>query len=456
MAEQTQPEELSRGLSQRHVQMMAIGGTIGTGLFLGAGDTISLTGPSVLLVYLITGGFLFFMMRAIGEMLYVDPDSSSFVSVVSKYLSPESGYFVGWSYWITLILPAMAELTAIGHYVQYWLPNVATWKTELVIMAILIILNLTAVKFFGEAEFWFASIKIIAILSIIAVGAYMIITGFKTPGAHGGQVEFQNITNGFSFFPNGSMNFLQAFPMVFFSFVGIEFVGLMSAETINPRVVIPKVINSVLIRILVFYIGALAVIMAICNWRYLPAGESPFVMVFQLIGLNGAAAIMNFVVLTAALSALNTLIYSAGRDIFALAQENDGPVERFFTKLSKTAIPARAILFSAGLICVTPLIKLIPSLTSAFNFFASATAAITVVIYTLIMLAHRQYKKSDDYLEDGFKMPAYQITSPLTILFFVCIFLMLFLTPSDRIAAFAGIAWTVLFGTFSFYYVKRH
>lgn len=451
----TKPTELSRGLTQRHVQMMAIGGTIGTGLFLGAGDTINLTGPSVLLIYMITGAFLFFMMRAIGEMLYVDPKYSSFVSVVSKYINRETGYFVGWSYWITLILPAMAELTAIGQYLQYWLPHIAAWKMELAIMAILIILNLTAVRFLGEAEFWFASIKIIAILMVIAIGLFMIVTGFKTPGIHGGTVSFKNITDGFQFFPNGSVDFLKAFPMVFFSFVGIEFVGLMSAETVDPKVVIPKVINTVLVRIMIFYVGALAIIMAICNWRYLPANESPFVMVFQLIGLHGAAALMNFVVLTAALSALNTLIYSAGRDIFALSKENDGPLERYFAKLSKTAIPARAILFSAGLICATPVVNFIPALSSAFSFFASATAAITLVIYTLIMIAHRHYRKSSDFLPDGFKMPFYRVTSPATILFFIFIFALLFITPTDRIAAYAGLAWTIIFGLFSRYYVNK-
>ncbi|MBM7617225.1 L-asparagine transporter-like permease [Weissella uvarum] len=453
--EDNSTQELSRGLSQRHVQMMAIGGTIGTGLFLGAGDTINLTGPSVLFIYMITGLFLFFMMRAIGEMLYVDPDSSSFVSVVSKYINRESGYFVGWSYWITLILPAMAELTAIAQYIQYWLPHIAAWEIELAIMAILILLNLTAVRFFGETEFWFASIKIIAILVVIFIGLFMMITGFKTPGAHGGVVGIHNITDGFQFFPNGSGNFLKAFPMVFFSFVGIEFVGLMSAETMNPRVVIPKVINSVLLRILLFYVGSLSVIMAICSWRYLPKSESPFVMVFQLVGLHGAAAIMNFVVLTAALSALNTLLYSAGRDIFALSKEHDGRIERYFSKLSKTAIPARAIMFSAALICITPLVNFIPVLSSAFNFFASATAAITLVIYTMIMIAHRRYRKSDDFMPDGFKMPGYRFTSPATIAFFGFIFVMLFLTPTDQIAAIGGILWTIGFGIFTHYYMKH-
>ncbi len=440
------PDSLNRGLSKRHVTMIAIGGTIGTGLFLGAGDSISLTGPSILFVYLLTGIFLYIMMRAIGELLYADPDNNSFVAFVSKYLGPGAGHFVGWSYWITLILPAMA---AIGLYVQYWLPNVPAWLIEIIVMILLVGVNLFAVNFFGEAEFWFSSIKIIAILGIIATGIIMMLTGFNAPGAHGGPVSFGNITHNFKFFPNGGMSFMQAFPMVFFAFVGIEFVGLMSAETKNPREVMPKVINTVLFRILIFYVGALAIIMSIYDWHYLPSNQSPFVFIFKLIGIHWAAALLNFVVLTAAMSALNTLIYSAGRDVYALALENTGKWQSYFKVLSMKAIPSRAVLFSAILIMLTPIINALPIFESAFNFFASATAAITLVIYSLIMLAHRKYRASADYIEDGFKMPFYKIASPLTLAFFLFIFGTLFLDKTDMIAAFGGIAWTIGYGWYS-------
>ena len=380
------------------------------------------------------------MMRAIGELLYADPDNNSFVAFVSKYLGPGAGHFVGWSYWITLILPAMAELTAIGLYVQYWLPNVPAWLIEIIVMILLVGVNLFAVNFFGEAEFWFSSIKIIAILGIIATGIIMMLTGFNAPGAHGGPVSFANITHNFKFFPNGGMSFMQAFPMVFFAFVGIEFVGMMSAETKNPREVMPKVINTVLFRILIFYVGALAIIMSIYDWHYLPSNQSPFVFIFKLL---------NFVVLTAAMSALNTLIYSAGRDVYALALENTGKWQSYFKVLSMKAIPSRAVLFSAILIMLTPIINALPIFESAFNFFASATAAITLVIYSLIMLAHRKYRASADYIEDGFKMPFYKIASPLTLAFFLFIFGTLFLDKTDMIAAFGGIAWTIGYGWYS-------
>lgn len=445
MAEEA-PTKLARGLSKRHVTMIAIGGTIGTGLFLGAGSSISLTGPSILIVYLITGLFLYLMMRAIGELLYADPASNSFVGFVSKYVGPEAGYFVGWSYWVTLLLPAMAELTAIGQYVQYWFPGIPIWVTEILVIVILTLVNLTAVRFFGEAEFWFASIKIIAILAIIVTGLVMVLTGFKTPGVHGGIVSFNNVFTHFEFFPKGTINFLMAFPMVFFAFVGIEFVGMMSAETQQPRAVMPRVINQVLFRILIFYVGALFIITTIINWRYLPADQSPFVWVFKLVGLKWAAAAVNFVVLTAALSALNTLIYSAGRDVYALALENTGKWEKHFATLSMNAIPARAVLFSASLMLLTPVIHLLPFISSAFEFLASATSAITLVIYGLIMWAHRKYRQSADYLADGFKMPGYKVTSPLTMLFFVFIFGTLFLDQTNMIAALGGLVWIIGFG----------
>jgi L-asparagine transporter-like permease len=453
MAEETQPTELQRGLSRRHVQMIAIGGTIGTGLFLGAGTTIHLTGPSILLVYLVTGIFLFMMMRAIGELLYADPDKNSFVRFVSKYIGPGAGHFIGWSYWVTLILPAMAELTAIGHYVQFWLPTVPAWLIELIVIAVLIVVNLVAVKFFGEAEFWFASIKIIAILGLIAAGLIMILMQYQTPD--GGTVSFGNIFSHFQLFPNGKMNFLMAFPMVFFAFVGIEFVGMMSAETKNPREVMPKVINQVLLRILIFYIGALAIIMAIFNWRDLSPDQSPFVQVFKLVGLNWAAGLVNFVVLTAAASALNTLIYSAGRDVYALALESSGKWQDYFSTLSPKAVPHRAILFSGALIAITPIINALPIFESAFNFFASATSAITLVIYSLIMWAHRKYRASQDFLPDGFLMPGYRVMSPLTLIFFGFIFFTLFLDRTDMIAAIGGIGWTVVFGWLSHRFAQR-
>ncbi|KZU96623.1 D-serine/D-alanine/glycine transporter [Lactiplantibacillus plantarum] len=283
-----------RALSNRHVQMIAIGGTIGTGLFLGSGSTISKTGPSVMWVYLVLGFFFFLMMRAIGEMFYSDPTQHTFVAFISRYLGPSVGHFTGWTYWIGLIFVCMAELTATATYVKFWLPNVPAWLIEISFLLILAGVNLTAARLFGEAEFWFAMIKIVAIVALIITGIFMMVGHHPTPL---GQASIGNLFHNYQVFPNGIANFISAFPMVFFAFQGIEFVSITIGEAKNPHRVIKKAVNETLLRILLFYIGALIVIMGIIPWTSLSPDSSPFVQVFKLAGYPAAAAIINFVVL---------------------------------------------------------------------------------------------------------------------------------------------------------------
>ncbi|MGO1337307.1 MAG: amino acid permease, partial [Leuconostoc fallax] len=304
-----------RGLSKRHVQMIAVGGTIGTGLFLGAGNSISKTGPSILVVYAVLGFFFFMMMRGIGELLYADPSQHTFVSFITKYVGNGAGYFAGWSYWIGLVFVGMAELTAVSTYVKFWFPNWPTWIIQVGFLIILTLVNLIAVKLFGEAEYWFAMIKIVAIIAMIVTGLILIFTGFKAPESGGNTIaSFGNVFKNFELFPNGANMFFAAFPMVFFAFQGMEFIGITTAETENPRKVLPKAINTIILRILLFYLGAMMIIMSIINWHVIAQHpeESPFVMVFQLAGFKAAAFVINFVVLTSAASALNSSLYSAG------------------------------------------------------------------------------------------------------------------------------------------------
>ncbi|HER5243075.1 TPA: amino acid permease, partial [Streptococcus pyogenes MGAS10006] len=242
-----------RGLENRHVQLIAIAGTIGTGLFLGAGRSIALTGPSIIFVYMITGAFMFMMMRAIGEMLYYDPDQHTFINFISKYIGPGWGYFSGLSYWISLIFIGMAEITAVGAYVQFWFPSWPAWLIQLVFLVLLSSINLIAVRVFGETEFWFAMIKILAILALIATAIFMVLTGFET---HTGHASLSNIFDHFSMFPNGKLKFFMAFQMVFFAYQAIEFVGITTSETANPRKVLPKAIQEIPTRIVIFYVGA--------------------------------------------------------------------------------------------------------------------------------------------------------------------------------------------------------
>ncbi|MCC7666883.1 amino acid permease [Liquorilactobacillus satsumensis] len=443
--ETTNQDGTKRALSNRHVQMIAIGGTIGTGLFLGAGSTISKTGPSVMLVYLVLGLFFFFMMRAIGEMFYSDPSQHTFVSFISRYLGAAVGHFTGWTYWIGLVFVCMAELTAVAAYVKFWFPAIPSWIVELVFLGVLACVNLIAARLFGEAEFWFAMIKIIAIIALIVTGIFMVFSHSATPLGH---ASVGNIFHDYTLFPHGTFNFIAAFPMVFFAFQGIEFVSITIGEAKAPHLIIKKAVNETLVRILLFYIGALVVIMGIIPWTSLSADSSPFVQVFKLAGFPAAAAIINFVVLTSAASALNSCIFSAGRHFYQLATEvpKESFMARKFARISKSGVPAPAILLSAGLVLITPIMSLTNATTSVFTIVTGASSDMYIIVYILAMLAHRKYRESNDFLPDGFKMPAYKITSPLTIAFFLIIFMSLFFIPEDIIGAVGAIAWTLIFG----------
>lgn len=443
-----------RALSNRHVQMIAIGGTIGTGLFLGSGTTISKTGPSVMLIYLVLGLFFFFMMRGIGEMFYSDPSQHTFVSFISKYLGPTVGHFTGWTYWIGLVFVCMAELSATATYIQFWFPHFPAWITEIVFLAILASVNLIAARLFGEAEFWFAMIKIVAILALIFTGIFMMFSHSVTPLGH---ASVTNIFSNFQLFPHGTVSFISAFPMVFFAFMGIEFVSITIGEAKNPQTVIKKAVNETLIRILIFYIGALTVIMGIIPWSSITPNSSPFVQVLKLAGLPAAAAVINFVVLTSAASSLNSCIFSAGRHFYQLATEvpEDSWMRKTFAKISKNGVPAAAIIFSAGLVLITPLISLTNGLASVFTIVTGISSDMYIIVYTLAMLAHRKYRQSADFLPNGFLMPAYKIMSPLTITFFVVIFASLFFVPEDIIGAIGAIIWTVVFGGATYLHQRR-
>ena len=438
-----------RGLQNRHVQLIAIAGTIGTGLFLGAGRSLSLTGPSIILVYMLTGAFMYLMMRAIGEMLYMDPDQHTFINFITKYLGKGWGYFSGWSYWVSLVFLGMAEITAVSNYVQLWFPNWPAWQIQIIFLALLSCINLIAVKVFGEVEFWFGMIKIVTILALIATGIFMVTTNFETPAGH---ASLSNITNGFQMFPNGWVKFVMAFQMVFFAYQAIEFVGITTSETANPRQVLPKAIKEIPIRIVIFYVGALLAIMAIFPWQQLPVNKSPFVTVFQMVGIKWAAGLINFVVLTAAASSLNSTLYSTGRHLYQIAKEtpNSKVMNRLkLNSLSRMGIPSRAIIFSAIVVAVSAFINVLPGVSDAFALITASSSGVYIAIYILTMLAHLKYRKSKEFMPDGFVMPAYKVLNPLTIVFFLFVFVCLFLQESTYIGAIGATIWIILFGIYS-------
>ncbi|MBM6700302.1 amino acid permease [Bifidobacterium pullorum subsp. saeculare] len=457
---------MERGLSNRHVQFIAIGGTIGTGLFLGSGKSIALTGPSIVFVYILVGVVMFFMLRAIGEMMYRDPSQHTFINFIRIYLGRAWGKFAGWTYWIALVLLGMTEITAVSQYFVTFFHTFGIdlsgwkWLIELCFLVVLASVNLIAVKLFGEVEFWFSMIKITLIVGLIVTAVAMVVIGYHYPavqiqGVDGvspaGHAGLDNITDGFSLAPNGWLAFLMSFQMVFFAYEMMEFIGVTVSETKNPRQVLPRAVNETILRVLIFYVGALVAIMCIVPWTtFKPNADgtfaSPFIMVFQYAGLNWASALVFFVVITAASSALNSLLYSAGRHLYQLAGESESPALRRLAVVSSHKVPARAIIVSAALVLLSPVVNAFPQVSSAFVVFSSASSAVFLFIYILVMLAHRRYRRSADFLPDGFVMPAWRWLNTIAIVFFVFVYATLFLGDDTRMSGVVGLAWLALFG----------
>lgn len=433
-------QELDRGLKNRHVQLISIGGAIGTGLFLGSGKSIHLAGPSILLAYALVGGMCFLIMRALGEMLLSNTKHHSFLDFVAEYLGKRAAFVTGWTYWFCWITIAMADLTATGTYVRYWAPNVPQWLPEIIALAILIALNLIAVSLFGELEFWFALIKVVAIILLIVVGAYMIVTHYPTGG--GSHVEISNLWSHGGFFATGGKGFILSFQMVTFAFAGVELVGLVAGETKDPHTVLPKAINNIPIRIILFYLGALFVIMAIYPWNSLDPDKSPFVEVFSEIGITVAATVINVVVLSSAASACNSAIYSTGRMLRSLSSEGNAP--KGFTKLTSHKVPARAIFFSSAVILVAVLLNyLIPS--EVFTLVSSVATTCFLFIWFMLVAAHMKYKSTPKGRHNQeFKMPWYPYSSVAIFVFLIFIAVVLFLAKDTREALLVTPVWFVI------------
>ena len=413
-------DRLKRELSNRHIQLIAIGGAIGTGLFLGAGQSISLAGPSILLTYIIVGFALFMFMRAMGEMLLSDTKFNSFADITNEYVGPLAGFITGWTYWLTWIISGMAEVTAVAKYVSFWYPEIPNWLSALACILLLMSFNLLSTRLFGELEFWFAIIKVVTIISLIIIGIIMIVMAYQTPF---GQAGVSNIYNNGGIFPNGMSGFLMSFQMAIFSFLGIEMIGITAGETKNPHKTIPQAINNVPFRILIFYIGAIAVIISIIPWNQLDPDSSPFVKVFALVGIPFAAGIINFVVLTAAASACNSGIFANSRTLFGLADRKQAPPK--FQVTNRRGVPVTAILVTCSLLLFAVLLNyFIPNATTVFVYISTVSTVLNIFIWTLIMIAYYRYTRArpDLHKKSKFKMPGGKVMALCIIIFFTFIF----------------------------------
>lgn len=432
--------ELQRELSNRHIQLIAIGGAIGTGLFLGAGQTIALTGPSILLTYIIIGFMLFMFMRGLGEMLVTNTNFKSFADVTNQYIGSFAGFVTGWTYWLCWIITGMAEVTAVAKYVSFWFPHIPNWISALFCVLVLMSLNLLSAKLFGELEFWFAIIKIVTILALIVVGAIMIIMAYDTQFGH---ASLSNLyTNGI--FPKGVNGFLMSFQMAVFSFVGIELIGVTAGETKDPTKTLPKAINSVPLRILVFYVGALAVIMSIIPWNAINPDDSPFVRLFALIGIPFAAGIINFVVLTAAASSCNSGIFSNSRMLFGLSNQKQAPP--YFASTNKNGVPHIAIFASCALLMIAALLNyIVPNATLVFTYITTVSTVLFLAVWALITVAYINYTKRNPeaHKQANFKLVGGKYMGYIILIFFFLVFCLLFVNEVTRTAVFLTPIWFV-------------
>ena len=407
--------------------MIAIGGAIGTGLFLGSGEAIKQAGPAIILSYLIVGIFAFFMMRALGELILADPTKHSFIELIKVYLGDRVEFIAGWMYWACWLTLAMADLTATGIYLRYWFPSLPQWVGPLVIIILLMLVNMVNVGLFGELESWFSMIKVVAILLLIGIGVVLIVMHARVNGRF---VELQNLTRYGGFFPNGPVNFLMSFQMVVFAFGGIEMVGLTAGETKDPENDIPKAINSLPVRIGLFYIGSMIALMSIYPWFHVKTTSSPFVQVFAAIGIPGAAGILNFVVLTAAMSATNSAIFSTSRSLYALAESGNAPQR--FKELSPQAVPTRALTFSTIILFVTVILNYVMP-AGIFDVIAGVSTITFVFTWLIILFAHIKFRQAHPAGITSFKMPGYPFTSWLTIIFFFGVLVILLFIDTTRI-----------------------
>ena len=428
-------EKLKRGLKNRHLQMIALGTAVGTGLFYGSTSTISMAGPAVSLSYLIGGIIVFFIMRMLGEMSVEEPVSGSFSYYADKYWGKFAGFLAGWNYWFLYIFVSMAELSAVSIYISYWLPDLPQWISALICLIIITLINLITVSAYGEIEFWMALIKITAIIFMIILGSYYIFTD-PEPFPE----NFSNLWDHGGFFPHGIWGMCLSLVPVIFSFGGIELIGITAGEAENPDKTIPRAINQVIWRILIFYVGTMIVLMTLWPWNEVGTQASPFVQIFEDVGFTYAANLLNFVVLTAAVSVYNSAIYSNSRMLFGLAETSNAP--KFFLKLSARKVPVNGILISSGITLVVVILNyLFPG--QIFMYLMSIVTGAVIISWAMIVLTHLKFRAHYKKIGKVSKFQAlfFPFANYLCLAFIAGIILMMLTMEETRLAVFLMPIW---------------
>ncbi|EFU3693368.1 amino acid permease [Escherichia coli] len=390
--------ELQRGLEARHIELIALGGTIGVGLFMGAASTLKWAGPSVLLAYIIAGLFVFFIMRSMGEMLFLEPVTGSFAVYAHRYMSPFFGYLTAWSYWFM------------------WM---------------------AAVRLYGEIEFWFAMIKVTTIIVMIVIGLGVIFFGF---GNGGQSIGFSNLTEHGGFFAGGWKGFLTALCIVVASYQGVELIGITAGEAKNPQVTLRSAVGKVLWRILIFYVGAIFVIVTIFPWNEIGSNGSPFVLTFAKIGITAAAGIINFVVLTAALSGCNSGMYSCGRMLYALAKNRQLPAA--MAKVSRHGVPVAGVAVSIAILLIGSCLNyIIPNPQRVFVYVYSASVLPGMVPWFVILISQLRFRRAHKaaIASHPFRSILFPWANYVTMAFLICVLIGMYFNEDTRMSLFVGI-----------------
>lgn len=432
---------LSRGLSLRHILFIALGSAIGTGLFLGSASAIEFAGPSVLLAYVVGGAAVFMVMRAMGEMALAHPVSGAFSEYATRYLGRWAGFVTGWSYAFEMALVAITDVTAVAVYMKFWFPGSPSWVWVASVVLVILAINLSKVKLFGEMEFWFTIVKVTAIGAMIVGGLALLVLGVQLHAEAAPSVT--HLWDDGGFFPHGLGGFLACFTVVMFAFGGIETIGITAGEAKDPRVSIPKAINTVPVRILLFYVLTMAVIMSLYPWSGISSGNSPFVQIFAGLGIPAAAHILNVVVLTAAVSAINADVYGAGRMLYGLARRGLAPAS--FTRVSSRGIPWMTVACMGVVLVAGVLVNYL--FEDAFLVVASLATFATVLVWIMILVTHLAFKRERARTGEGstgFPTPFWPVASWLALAFMLGVVVLLGFFEGTRLALVVGAAWCAL------------
>ncbi|KAA8800238.1 amino acid permease [Lactobacillus crispatus] len=447
--------ELKRSMTAGQMEMISLGGAIGVGLFMGASSTIKWTGPSVLLAYIFVGVILYIVMRALGEMLYVDPGTGSFADYASEHVHPIAGYLAEWANVFQYIVVGISEVVATTEYLRFWWKGTSDWAAGVIIILFLLVANLASAKAYATLEFWFAMIKVVTIILMILLGFAVILFGF---GNGGHPVGFSNLWSHGGFFTGGLKGFFFSMAIIVGSYEGIELIGISAGEVSDPHKAIVKSVKSVLWRILIFYVGAIFVIVTIYPWNKLDSIGSPFVTTFAKVGITAAASVINFVVLTAALSGANSGIYSSSRMLYKLAHEGEAP--KTFGHVSKRIVPSHAIIGITSGIFVGFMLNVLAqflnkSLANIFVIVYSSSVLPGMVAWFVILLAELRFRRKNPHLMENhpFKLPLYPYSNYFALIMLVVIVVFMFINPETQISVAVGAAVLIIAALI---YVVKH